>query len=71
MTNVIPFFLTLRQRIFLSMGPSTVKANAIVANVTSILLVGNNLLNKANLVPSAFFRYKRKAKKRPWNTSNT
>ena len=24
-----------------------------------------------NLVPSASFRYKRKAKKRPWNTSNT
>ena len=23
-----------------------------------------------NLVPSASFRYKRKAKKRPWNTSN-
>ena len=25
----------------------------------------------ANLVPSASFRHKRKAKKRPWNTSNT
>ena len=24
-----------------------------------------------NLVPSASFRYKRKAKKRPWNASNT
>ena len=24
-----------------------------------------------SLVPSASFRYKRKAKKRPWNTSNT
>ena len=27
--------------------------------------------SKSNLVPSASFRYKRKAKKRPWNTSNT
>ena len=25
---------------------------------------------KINLVPSATFRYKRKVKKRPWNTSN-
>ena len=28
-------------------------------------------LDIANLVPSASFRYKSKAKKRPWNTSNT
>ena len=28
-------------------------------------------INFLNLVPSASFRYKRKAKKRPWNTSNT
>ena len=33
--------------------------------------VRNGFKALRNLVPGPSFRYKRKAKKRPWNTSNT
>ena len=36
-----------------------------------LLVSALGLLKRYILVPSASFRYKRKVKKRPWNTSNT
>ena len=39
--------------------------------LTKKILAKKNLMKKIKLVPSASFRYKRKAEKRPWNTLNT
>ena len=39
--------------------------------LTKKILAKKNLMKKIKLVPSASFRYKRKAEKRLWNTLNT
>ena len=60
-----------RFKSFLNRGINTVTYTIVTVHTICERALFSYLHVYCNLVPSTSFRYKRKAKKRPWNTSNT